>query len=436
MRILIDPGSVHCLNLGDVAMLQVTFKRFREFWPDAEIYVFSETPELLELYCPTARPVPTIGRLAYYTTAAIPTRLGRRFKFPALAELDVAMRHFWPDMVKTVVAQRAGGDVAAELQDFLNLLASCDLVVASGAGQINTSFAAHSTLILSTLQLAIEHGIPTAIFGQGIGPIDEPCLRARAATVLPRVDLIGVRETLTGPALLESLGVPRERVVVTGDDSIEIVDAHRQSHVGNSIGVNLRLSWYTEIPPAVLQSLRRPLQAAAREVGATLVATPISRHPDEDDSATSRALFEGYASVEKPDHDLTLVEGLIEEIGRCRVVVTTSYHGGVFALAQGIPVVTWLKSKYFASKLNGLANQFGVGCEAITLDDRDWEARLQSAIVSAWKSAEEVRPQLLGAASSQLAASKAAYERLRRIMADRWKPVLEASPAPVRGSTV
>ena len=50
MRILIDPSSGHCLNLGDVAMLQVTFRRLREFWPDAEIYVFNDSPELLEKY--------------------------------------------------------------------------------------------------------------------------------------------------------------------------------------------------------------------------------------------------------------------------------------------------------------------------------------------------------------------------------------------------
>jgi colanic acid/amylovoran biosynthesis protein len=94
-------------------------------------------------------------------------------------------------------------------------------------------------------------------------------------------------------------------------------------------------------------------------------------------------------------------------------MITTSYHGGVFAIAQGIPVVAWLKSKYFASKLYGLANQFGVGCEVVTLDEGDWGARLKAAILSAWNSAEQLRPQLLERAASQLSASEAAYERLR-----------------------
>ena len=394
-------------------MLQVTVRRFRQFWPNAEILVFNDTAELLDLYCPTAKPVRSVGREAFYNTAAVLTRLGRRFGSPFLSELDVKWRHRWPGLVTKLVGNRAGNEVAAEVRSFLDLVKSCDLIVASGAGQITTAFGAHSTLILNTMQMAMDYGIPTAILGQGIGPIDDPCLRARAAEVLPRVNLICLRETITGPKLLDSLGVPRSHVVVTGDDAIDTVYNHRQSSMGNCIGVNLRVSWYSDITSGVIVGLKRPLQSAAREVGAPLVEVPISRHPEEDDSGICRVLFEGYDHVATPAHDLTLVEGMIEEIGRCRVMITTSYHGGVFALAQGIPVVAWLKSKYFAAKLYGLANQFGVGCEVVTLDEADWESRLKSAILSAWEASAELRPKLQESAASQLSSSVAAYERLR-----------------------
>ena len=208
--------------------------------------------------------------------------------------------------------------------------------------------------------------------------------------------------------------------------------SNRQDKLGNCIGVNLRVSWYSAIPDDLIDALRRPLQEAAREVGAPLVSVPISRHPEEDDSGICDRLFEGYPLLPEPANDVTLVEGMIREIGRCRVMITTSYHGGVFALAQGIPVVAWLKSKYFAAKLYGLANQFGVGCEVVTLDDSDWESRLKSAILSAWSSSEQVRPRLLAAASFQLAASKDAYERLRQsvsglVSTDTAVPAIGAS---------
>jgi colanic acid/amylovoran biosynthesis protein len=432
MRILIDPSSVHCLNLGDVAMLQVTVRRFRQFWPDAEILVFNETPELLDLYCPTALPVLPLGRELFYNTAAYLTRLGRRFSMPSLSEFDVNWRHRWPGLVERLVRSRSGADGAAALRNFVELVRSCDLIVASGAGQITTSFGAHSTLILNTMQMAMQYGIPTAILGQGIGPIDDPCLRARAAKVLPKVNLICIRETITGPPLLESLGVPRDHVVVTGDDAIETVFANRRDSLGDSIGVNLRVSWYSDIPDDLITALRRPLQEAARQVGAPLVSVPISRHPDEDDSGICERLFEGYPSTPEPTNDLTLVEGMIREIGRCRVMITTSYHGGVFAIAQGIPVVAWLKSKYFAAKLYGLANQFGVGCEIVTLDEGDWESRLKSAILSAWNSADQLRPRLLESAKSQLGASKSAYERLRSTLPGPRLTESQASEVPAQ----
>ena len=414
MKILIHPSSFHCLNLGDVAMMQVTVRRFREFWPNAEIHVLNEDPALLELYCPSAVPLNPAGQQHYYTTAAYLTRLGQRFSSTALSELDVNWRHAFPDAVEKLVASRSGAGSASAVRSFLELVRSCDLVVASGAGQITTSFGGASTPLLNTMELAQRHGITTAILGQGIGPIDDACLRARAAKVLPKVDLICVRETVTGPPLLDALKVPREHIVVTGDDAIETVYANCQDKLGNCIGVNLRVSWYSHIPGDLTEALRRPLQEAAGSVGAPLVSIPISRHPEEDDAGICGRLFERYPMVAEPANDLRLVEGMIREIGRCRVMITTSYHGGVFALAQGIPVVAWLKSKYFAAKLYGLANQFGVGCEVITLDDGDWESRLKSAILAAWNSAEEVRPRLLDAASSQLAASKSAYERLRQ----------------------
>src|SRR5215469_7164486 len=126
MRILIDPSSVHCLNLGDVAMLQVTVRRFRQFWPDAEILVFNETPELLDLYCPTALPVYPLGRELFYNTAAYLTRLGRRLSMPSLSEFDVTWRHRWPGLVESLVRARSGADGAAALRKFVELVRSCD----------------------------------------------------------------------------------------------------------------------------------------------------------------------------------------------------------------------------------------------------------------------------------------------------------------------
>ena len=138
MKIFILPSSVHCLNLGDVAMMEVTCRRFRNFWPDAQIYVLNDAPELLELYCPKAIPVRPIGQQAYYTTVAYLSRIGRRFASPAISELDYTWRHNWPGLAEKLVTARSGERAGAEVRNFLDLVRSCDLVMASGAGQITT----------------------------------------------------------------------------------------------------------------------------------------------------------------------------------------------------------------------------------------------------------------------------------------------------------
>jgi len=59
----------------------------------------------------------------------------------------------------------------------------------------------------------------------------------------------------------------------------------------------------------------------------------------------------------------------------------------------------------------------------LTLDEGNVQERLRSAILAAWNSAEQVRPRLLDAASSQLAASRAAYEMLRNDLDSKRKPI-------------
>jgi polysaccharide pyruvyl transferase WcaK-like protein len=419
MHILICPSSLHSLNAGDVAMLQVAVRRFQKFWPGARITVFTENPELLEFYCPGTEALDAAGRRELYETANYLTRLGSRLPDPAptiSAEMETAMRSRFPNAVASLMKIKGRTASVESLDSYQKVLNACDFVAVSGAGQITTSFSEPATLILNTLEGAIRRGIPTAIFGQGIGPIDDPRLLARAKTVLPHVDFIGLRESLVGPPLLESIGVPKEKIMVTGDDAIELAWSQRPERLGNSIGVNLRVAWYADIGEDFIASLRRVLIEAAETLNASLVSVPISRHPEERDQEVCDKLFSGYKAVLPPENDVTRTEGVMREEGRCRVVVTTSYHGGVFALSQGIPVVAWIKSRYFASKLEGLANQFGTGCTVISLEEADAMQQLKQAIINSWHTAEQTRQPLLAAAERQINSSREGYDRARRLV--------------------
>jgi colanic acid/amylovoran biosynthesis protein len=159
---------------------------------------------------------------------------------------------------------------------FRKRLLGANLLVVSGAGMINDAFADSAIPLLDELDAAMRAGIPVVAFGQGIGPIADPALLAKARAVLPRLELIALRERYAGLPLLESLGVPRDRIVFTGDDALELAYDRRPPSIGSRIGVNLRLAGYAGTSDGIFGMLREPLRSAAKALKSSLVSLPIS----------------------------------------------------------------------------------------------------------------------------------------------------------------
>jgi polysaccharide pyruvyl transferase WcaK-like protein len=258
----------------------------------------------------------------------------------------------------------------------------------------------------------MQRGALTIMVGQGIGPIKEPKLRALAKAVLPHVDFIALREDRAGGPLLDSLGVSPSRVMTTGDDAVELAYRSRSEGVGNSLGVSLRAASYSGVSQDHIAQIRSILQNVAKTYKAPMIPVPISRHRGEEDDVTIRELVRGYQALSGAEETLDTWQKVIEQVGHCRVVVAGSYHAGVFALSQGIPVVCLAVSDYYVDKFLGLADQFGIGCEVILFRDTQWPEKLAVAMGRAWQSAEQLRPRLLEAAARQVGQSRAAYERI------------------------
>ena len=164
------------------------------------------------------------------------------------------------------------------LDIFLDAMRFADLVFVAGMGGITDAFPHYAFQLLDILNLAHRFGKMTAMFSQGMGPIQNPQLWRRAREVLPQVALIALREDRAGRSLLESLGVMREHVLVTGDDAIEIAFDRRVSHVGDSLGINVRSAPYSGISQSSLQQLGPLLIEVASRCsdarGSTHVTTP------------------------------------------------------------------------------------------------------------------------------------------------------------------
>jgi colanic acid/amylovoran biosynthesis protein len=303
------------------------------------------------------------------------------------------------------------------LEAYLNELFAADLVVLSGGGDINDTFNNFAMTLLDVMATTAGRATKTAIFGQGFGPIRDPKLLVRAKSVLPTVAMICCREHRAGVPLLYSLGVSPSRVITTGDDAIEIAYEARSEKPGNGIGVNLRVVDYSGVDLSAIEKIRPVLHTAGRKHNAPLIPLPIARHNRESDAKSIRQILAGYDDRSDGGEDLDSPLDVIKQVARCRVVVTGSYHAGVFALAQGIPVVGLAKSAYYVDKFLGLADQFGIGCQTVFLDDEQLCSKLTTAIDVAWRSAEEVKCPLLEAAKRQIEMGWDAYRRVHELVA-------------------
>ena len=131
------------------------------------------------------------------------------------------------------------------MRTFLSAFEAADLAVCTGGGFINDTFRGHARTILEQLALGARQGKPTAMFGQGIGPLGDAPLRERMRDWLPSLQLITLREGLVGPSILRDLGFPAERTVVTGDDAIELAHVCTPPQLGQGLGVNVRVARYS-----------------------------------------------------------------------------------------------------------------------------------------------------------------------------------------------
>jgi polysaccharide pyruvyl transferase WcaK-like protein len=374
-RVVVEPSDYVLRNAGDMAMLEVAVTRLADSWPDASVLVLSDTPDALPRYRPN------------------------------VVALDAAGRRAWLEGRRDDAAARS----------FIETVSSARLLAVGGMGGITDAFPEYAAGVLATLSLAIDHRVPTVMLSQGMGPLEEPSLRSRTAAVLSRVDLIALREELAGGPLLRSLGVDPERVITTGDDAIEMAYTRRPAALGPGLGINLRAASYSEVGADLVDEVGRGIQRSARRHGAPLIAIPISRVPGEEDAGTILRLAQGYPAVIEGPRSSQNARDAIDQVIRCRVVVTGSYHAGVFALACGIPVVAVAKSRYYVDKFLGLSDQFGDGCEVVVATTSAIADKVDAAIQRLWLDAEVLRPRLLVRAARQVATGRAAYLRVAEL---------------------
>ncbi|MFE3290946.1 polysaccharide pyruvyl transferase family protein [Rhodococcus sp. NPDC059234] len=435
LRVLVENAEYWLNNRGDLAMMHTTVERLRARWPNARVGVLTYQPVLLRALVPGAEPV-SYRRGGDWARDRwhhrLPQLAGPRVVGPPVAAWRAATEEPRRRLrtVRRVVRARLGagdgsavvpaGDstavsVVAGLPRVPAAARSASLVVALGGGYMTDGdlYQAHRTLNL--LEHAISLGIPTAMVGQGIGPMEDPLLMRRAAEVLPRVGFIALREGRRGGELLARLGVAADSVLVTGDDAVEFGYRMRRDATGSDIGVCLRIAAYTSVDAPARDTVGRVVRSFAARVNAGLVPLIVSEEGAEDRRSTL-PLLNGFARSRPVIGRFGSASELAEQIAGCRLLVTGAYHAAVFALAQGIPVVGLSASRLYNDKLYGLAEMFGGGLTVVHLDGEQLEETLTNTMRELWDEGPDLRVPLQAKALAQVAASRAGFDRIFRLV--------------------
>jgi polysaccharide pyruvyl transferase WcaK-like protein len=437
MRILFDQSVHDHKNLGNNSLLEVARDRFKEFWPHASFNVLSIAPNFCKIYLDDVQPVDPVTFSAYrekfdrfyryipnsawrlvYEVREVLRQSGESEKAtPQLTnEISTTGEHHEP---------APPSEIALMASERYQEIAQYDLYAPTGGGYLCDSDKRFLFALFDRLEAAHTWGVRTVMVGQGIGPLDDPDLRRRASEVLPNLDYLLIREEKLTRPLLKSLGVPPEKVLMTGDDAIEPAYLARKDKVGQGIGLSLRVAAYTAFNRSHIDAIRPAVIGAAEKYGATLVSAPIDAN--DADKEYIAELSKGYkliASWRKFER----IPSLIDRISLCRIMITGTFHGAVFALSQGIPVIGLANSIEYQNKLSGLAAEFGSeGCKILKLEDEHLEEHLARAIDFAWSAAERLRPQLLQNAKRQIELGRTAYRKIFSLVESKIEAEKSAS---------
>ncbi|WP_433755133.1 polysaccharide pyruvyl transferase family protein [Nocardia sp. CA-135398] len=422
IRVLVENGEYWLRNRGDIAMMVITVERIRAHWPRARIGVLTHQPGVLRALVPEAEPIcgPDWRWGSHGWQALLSHSAATKVVGPA-ALWWRASTDGPKDRLRAIRARARGATddaevhpVAPELEFPVEIPAAVEqasLVLAIGGGYLTDvdRYQAHRTLDL--LEYASARAIPTALIGQGMGPMRDPYLVRRAEEVLPKVDFVALREGRRGPGLLDTFGVESDRVLVTGDDAVEFAYRSRNARIGTEIGVCLRVADYAQVSPEAQGIVGKVMRTRAAELDAGLVPLIISEYASEDRLSTL-PLLAGADKALPPVGRAGTPADVARQVGRCRVLVTSAYHLAVFALSQGIPAVGITASEYYDDKFHGLAQMFGTGLRVVHLNDPELEQELTVALDELWDDAPALRDPLQQRAVEQIDAGRSGLARV------------------------
>lgn len=263
----------------------------------------------------------------------------------------------------------------ARVSDIIEEFEGASVVFFSGAGAFNSRYLKGPVGIwVLIVHIASRLGVPVVMVGQQIGPLDSWWSRRTIGSALRRTQFVGVRDHASEQLALE-LGVPRERVVFTGDEGLyldpaskAVSDAYLRTR-GISPGfvaVHFRVDRNCPFEEDI-EHLRFMLQGIHALTGKLLLFVPMSYASGGDDRESHRRLAAGMTApmhLVEDAEDARLTKAIL---GEASLAIGVANHFCIFAASGGVPTVGVYKTPYMRQKLEGIARE----CEHVVAMSAD-----------------------------------------------------------------
>lgn len=414
MKILVaDIWSVY--NAGDRAILEGLLDGLRAQYPKASIAVCAHFPD---------------GCASIAGVEIVPDALAfdERAWSAQLAHVD-------------------GSD--ARLDALKRAYTSADLVVSTGGYFLNaTPGNAFTYVFLSRLLhygWALDAGVPVAVVGQSIGPIEGSALQAATRATFARIPVIAARDAAS-LSFLQRTGLA-PHAVLTGDFAVDLVPApdaevaalmRRLDLPSDALGISVRD--YPGTPPHAFRDVARVADRVVREFGVPVLLIGTTIPPEDAPDVRQRerslgnddsiALLDVYSRMEEKAHARVCIESLPPRLlkgvlGTCRAFLGTRMHASILASTSGVPTA----GIAYEYKVRGWFERLGLHDLVIPLERMD-EAALWPIVDRLIRDGDALAAQLVRAIPHVQERARANFQLIAKLVPPTGSVPSVSSAAP------
>ena len=272
--------------------------------------------------------------------------------------------------------------------------------------------------------------MPVIVTGQQVGPLLTDSDAALMRAWVPKAVCLGCRDAMS-LNMSRALGVAEDRLILTGDDALDLipdkVDCPFPGWIQSRpmVGLSLHAEGSAAARESILSRLVSVLGSWLKTIDANILFLPHVRSDVSHrcDIALARDLIrllglDGRAGiVDRQDWYDSHIKHLTSQ---CQFVVTTRFHGAVFALSSGVPVLALTQDAYTREKFTGLFDYFGLPGPVGDLSDPSVSELVQSS----WK-ARDAWAVEVGFARTR---AMERFDSAREQVAGKWKAATSMVP--------